>query len=152
MLTNYENYENYDYIIRCRLDTEFLSDVANEIEIMNYNTNVHLVGAWDAFAIGRPEIMKRYCCLVADGKYGTYDYLHKEREISNTLIGKHRYHTAKLDPLSWYYSPEMQLFEMLFQYFDENNYDINDAVRGCSYIIRILRPDGGMKYFSGTSI
>jgi hypothetical protein len=122
MIRNSEQFDNVDYIVRLRLDTTIETDIRSLITKLETNSNLQIILGWDFVAIGKPEIMDCYCTGL-ENNYGNYHY--------NVIIPKEvpvmtDYHTN--DHVQWTYAPERQLFEMLFEYCNNNNLDINNAI------------------------
>jgi len=122
MMRNSEQIDNGDYIVRLRLDIKIETDISSLIAKLENNSNLQIILGWDLIAIGKPEIMDCYCTGL-ENNYGNYHY--------NVIIPKELpimmdYH--ELDKNRWTYAPERQLFEMLFEYCNNNNLDINNAI------------------------
>jgi hypothetical protein len=99
----------------------------NYIKILDLDTKLQLLCKCDFFAIGRPDIMKCYCCGL-NNKYGTYTF--------NANIDKYDYinicndyNNLKKNYQQWTYAPEIQLYEGLFEYCENNNLDINESMQ-----------------------
>ena len=121
-MRNSEQIDNVDYIVRLRLDIKIETDISSLIAKLENNSNLQIILGWDFIAIGNPEIMDCYCTGL-ENNYGNYHY--------NVIIPKELpimmdYH--ELDKNRWTYAPERQLFEMLFEYCNNNNLDINNAI------------------------
>ena len=108
-MCNYKSIENYDYIIRIRLDTIFMKNIIHILHNFDTNQNIDYFGVADRFSIGRIQIMKKYCTMIIE-KYGTYNDGHKIP-----------------DELRWKYSPEYQLKLLLIEFYKNNN--INYAIK-----------------------
>lgn len=122
MIRNSEQFDNVDYIVRLRLDIKINKDISSLITKLETNSNLQIILGWDKAAIGKPEIMDCYCTGL-ENNYGNYHY--------NVIIPKELpvmkdYHIK--DKKRWTYAPERQLFEMLFEYCNNNNLDINNAI------------------------
>jgi len=122
MIRNSEQFDNVDYIVRLRFDIKINKDISSLITKLETNSNLQIILGFDLFAIGKPEIMDCYCTGL-ENNYGNYDY--------NVIIPKELpvmkdYHI--MDKNRWTYAPERQLFEMLFEYCNNNNLDINNAI------------------------
>ena len=145
MIRNSEQFDNVDYIVRLRLDTTIETDIRSLITKLETNSNLQIILGWDLVAIGKPEIMDCYCTGL-ENNYGNYHY--------NVIIPKELpvmkdYHT--IDQKRWTYAPERQLFEMLFEYCNNNNLDINNAIsNGISAII--IRKDKCLKCYLNMAI
>lgn len=122
MIRNSNNFNDINYIVRLRLDIIINTNLCTLINKLENNLNLQIILGWDLFAIGRPNIMKCYCTGL-ENNYGNYNY--------NVIVPKKLpimldYHT--INKQKWTYSPERQLFEMLFEYCNRNNHDINIAI------------------------
>jgi hypothetical protein len=115
---------NNDIIIRMRLDTIFHSDIMDNIILLQDNTLCKILMHWDLFAIGKYLIMKEYCNGL-NNNYGNYNYNADLSNIEYPLIC-HDY--KKLDRIRWTYATEVQLFEILFQYCNKLNLNINKTI------------------------
>jgi hypothetical protein len=140
------NYNEYDYIIRSRLDIEILEDVQTQIERLEQNESIQIIAAWDAFAIGRPNIMKEYLNMVLN--YGSYDFIKSNHDFKRNIICIEKYNNRKINQHDWLFSPEIQLFECLFDYCDKNNYIIDDTILGKNCMVSIIRYDRENKVFT----
>ena len=87
---------------------------------------------WDFFAVGRPEIMHCYCNGLK-GNYGNYNFKTNVPEFPPVMTD---YQCA--ERITWTYAPERQLFEMLFEYCNNNNMKIHESIKSveCCSIIR----------------
>lgn len=137
-------YENVDYIVRMRMDTIMQIDVFDILEAFLTTPSIEIVIHWDFFAIGKPNIMKCYCTGL-DNKYGTYMY---NTPVPETLPVMYDYN--RVDKLRWQYAPERQLFEMLFEYCNDNNIDINKTIYNNNRICKIVRPKLPGVFVSGS--
>lgn len=135
LLENYTSCYDYDYIIRLRLDTIFDYDVSEYIKYLDENINVHILTRWDFFAIGKPDIMKYYCCSLKN-RYGTYNFNTNIDDID--YIGfcndnrhfEDNYKDLKNNNLHrWTFAPEIQLFETLFEFCNKHGLDINETIK-----------------------
>jgi len=134
---NYTSIDNYDYIVRMRLDTVINNNLLDYLEKLDLETSVYLYGMMDYFAIGRTIIMKEYCTLIK--KYGLYNKYHynKYYNFKSNLTGiDHFYH--KENKLRWTYSPEYQLFEHLYDFCEKNNLDIDTTIKHCFNSMSII--------------
>ena len=129
--TEYE-YE-YDYIIKSRLDIEFISNVMECIHMLQENKDMQLIGQDDWFAIGRPHIMKNaYLNLITKP---LFDFRKTNHIFENNLIDFQKYRERKENTshqgfFQWTYAPETQLYESLFDYCSTNNMDIDTSIKG----------------------
>ena len=46
MLNNYEDYNNYDFICKIRLDVEITENILESINKMNNDNNIQMIGSW----------------------------------------------------------------------------------------------------------
>jgi hypothetical protein len=136
------NYNEYDYIIRSRLDIEFVTDVQSQIEYLEKNEHAKIIASWDAFAIGKPEIMEEYLCIVL--KYGINDFSKSNHDFKKNIISIEKYNERKYNRYEWKNSPEIQLFECLFEYCSKNNYIIDDTIIGMNNMTTIIRYNNGI--------
>ena len=101
------------------------------LNLFESNPQLKIICYWDCMSIGKTDIMQCYCTGL-ENNYGNYVYLtHVPR---NTPI-MHAYNT--IERRRWTYAPERQLFEMLFEYCNNNNLDINDSIKSndmCSIV------------------
>lgn len=128
------NSTNCDFIIRLRLDTEFTMNILDILDFFKIDPKLEIIMDWDFFAIGKPKIMEYYCNGL-NNNYGNYKYETIVSDIPNIM---HDYHT--LDRYIWTYAPERQLFELLFEYCNNNNFIINDVIKpiSCCKIIKYI--------------
>ena len=140
------NYKEYDCIIKSRLDIEILDDVQTQIEILHKNDSVKIISSWDAFAIGKPDIMKEYLNIAF--KYGTYNFCNSNRDFKKNIISIEKYSLLKKYKIEWMYAPEIQLFECLFEYCYNNNYVIDTAILAVNLMVSIVRYDNNNRVFT----
>lgn len=127
LLENYTSNTYYDYIIRLRLDTVFDHNILECIKYIDLNINVQLLARWDFFGLGKPDIMKCYCTSL-NNKYGTYTFNANIDGIESLNICSN-YKNLKYNEFErWTYAPEIQLFETLFEYCENNKLDINETI------------------------
>ena len=129
MIRNSEQFDNVDYIVRLRFDIKINKDISSLITKLETNSNLQIILSSDLVAIGKPEIMDCYCTGL-ENNYGNYHYnviIPKELSVMKdyNIIEKNR----------WTYAPETQLFEMLFEYCNNNNLDINNAISNENFAI-----------------
>lgn len=146
LLDSYILYENdnirCDYIVRMRLDTEMNTNIIERLDTIKQDKEVKILMDWDLFAIGTPDLMKVYSTGLYN-KYGEYNF--------NTKVGKelpimHDYHT--IDRKRWTFAPERQLFEMIFDYCNKNNLNINTTIKSVPDTVKIIRDNEGLIDFS----
>lgn len=128
LLENFSANTYYDYLIRLRLDTVFDHNFIECIKYLDLNNNIHLLARWDFFGIGKPDIMKCYCKSL-NNKYGTYTFNANIDEIEKLNICSEYKNLKYNDFERWTYAPEIQLFETLFEYCENNNLNINDSIK-----------------------
>jgi hypothetical protein len=113
---------NGDYIVRLRMDIQIKKDILNEISLFNENPLLQIILNWDFYAIGKFKIMDCYCSGLLNN-YGNYK---NELIVPDKLpiMGDYKLLNYK----RWLYAPERQLFEMLFEYCNNNNLNINNSI------------------------
>ena len=142
------NITNCDFIVRLRLDTEFVANILDVLENFKINPTLEIITCYDLFAIGKAKIMECYCNGL-NNNYGKYnckyederDWFHKFFQLLLNYCNNNNMNINDcnvLDKYKWTYAPERQLFEMLFIYCDKNNLDINNTIKDmyCCNIIR----------------
>ena len=127
------NITNCDFIIRLRLDIAFTINILEILEIFKINPQLQIIMDWDFFAIGKPKIMECYSNGL-NNNYGKYNY---QTYVPDVLPIMHDYKI--IDRYRWTYAPERQLFEMLFEYCNKNNFNINDIIKSIN-CCKIIRP------------
>jgi len=115
--------EKPEFIIRMRLDIRITKNIFDILELLNHNPVVQICCGWDFMSIGRPDIMKCYCTGL-ENKYGTYAY---DTPVPQNLPIMNDYHDKWR--VQWIYAPERQLFEMLFEYCNQNNLSIENSIK-----------------------
>ena len=126
LLNNYNDTkkEQYDYIIKCRLDIQFVSDIMECIHMLQEKKDIQIIGQRDCFAIGRPPIMQNaYMNLITKP---LFDFRKTNYNFKNNLIEYDTYMELKANTsnqgfFQWTYAPETQLYESLYEYCSENN-------------------------------
>lgn len=137
MLQHHNEFCNYDYIIRTRLDTVYHYNVNDHVRTLNDNASLHLLGCDDQYAIGRPGIMKVYVDII--NNYCTYQNYHGRNNFKFGLFYMPNWTEALLNPVNevYYKYSSTQLMESLYQYCDANNLDIDTSIKNVGYgIIR----------------
>jgi hypothetical protein len=104
------------------MDRKFPMNIIDAIKLLE-NSKLEILMYWDMFAVGKPSIMKCYCNGL-NNNYGNYYY---QTTVPENLPIMPDYHI--LDRCIWAYAPERQLFEMLFEYCNQNNLDINETIK-----------------------
>ena len=117
-----EHYNSADYIVRVRMDIAININLCKIIDNLNKNQDIEIFLRWDIFAIGKKDIMNYYCCGL-ENNYGNYNFTVNVPKKVPIMLDYH-----EVDKKRWTYSPERQLFEMLFEYCNKNNLDINTAI------------------------
>jgi len=132
LFKNTEPLENCDYIIRLRMDIEITNNIIDILYLFEENPELEIIVDWDFFAVGKPKIMDCYCSGL-NNNYGNYNY---QIDVPDNLPIMYDY--KDLDRFRWTYAPERQLFEMLFEYCNNNNLDINKSIKSvnCFIIVR----------------
>ena len=128
-----DNLENCDYIVRLRMDVAITMDILDVISSFTQNPELGIFLHWDWFALGKPEIMKWYCTGL-ENNYGNYKYDVVVPDIL-PVMGDYK----ELNRYKWTYSPERQLFEMLFDYCNCNNLDINKTIVDTNKFCKLVR-------------
>jgi hypothetical protein len=108
---------NNDIIIRMRLDTIFHSDIMNNLKLLQENTTYQILMARDLFTIGKYSIMKEY----RNGLNNNYGNYYFNADLSNINYPLICYDYKTMERIRWTYAPEVQLFEILFEYCNNNN-------------------------------
>ena len=126
LLCNYANVNDYDYIIRIRLDSVINVNITRYLECLDLYEKKLLFGFRDEFGIGRVDIMHEYALLVktlADYKIddNRYNFIGNEG-----LITSSEYY--QLERKRWNYAAETQLYERLFKYCNRKGYSIDDSI------------------------
>ena len=114
------------------MDVEITYSILDILYMFEENSELEIILDWDFFAIGKPKIMDCYCSGL-NNNYGNYNY---QIDVPDNLPIMYDY--KHLDRFRWTYAPERQLFEMLFEYCNNNNLDINKSIKSvnCFFIIR----------------
>lgn len=117
-----EHYNSADYIIRLRMDIAINVDLCYLIDYLNKWKNIEIFLRWDIFAIGKKDIMNCYCCGL-ENNYGNYNFNVNVPKKVPLMLDYH-----EVDRKNWTYTAERQLFEMLFEYCNKKNLNINTAI------------------------
>jgi hypothetical protein len=130
-----DNLNDYDYIVRLRMDTKINVDILDILDLFQNKPELELFMSWDLAAIGTPKIMNCYCTGL-ENNYGNYKNLTNVPDILPII-----YNYKNLNFYIWMYAAERQLFEMLFEYCNNNNLDINKVINGFGrdYFCSIVR-------------
>lgn len=120
------------FIVRSRMDVEFTENILGILSRLEEKPQVQIFMHWDFFAIGRPEIMQCYCNGLK-GNYGNYNFKTSVPEFPPLMLDYDH-----VERIRWTYSPERQLFEMLFEYCNNANLKIHESIKSveCCCIIR----------------
>jgi hypothetical protein len=126
------NITNCDFIVRIRFDIAFNRNILDILENFKINPTLELIINYDLFAIGKAKIMECYCNGL-NNNYGKYKY---DTIVPDVIPIMADYHI--LEKYRWKYAAERQLFEMLFEYCNINNLNINNTIKDmhCCVIIR----------------
>lgn len=120
------------FIIRIRLDIIIQANILDMLNIFDTHPKLKILCHWDQMSMGKPCIMNCYCTGL-ENNYGNYVYL--------TPIPENPPIMPYLNPIyerkRWTYATERQLFEMLFEYCNNNNIDMHDSIQSydmCSLV------------------
>jgi len=130
------DFDDCDYIVRMRFDCKFTANIIDMIELFTENPELDLLIDWDWFAIGKPNIMKCYCNGL-DNNLFSYNYKTPVPAVL-PVMGYGDVYYFNLNPYIWTYAPERVVFEMLFDYCNKNNLDMNKTIRR-EHVCSILR-------------
>ena len=121
-----------DFIIRIRLDVIITQNILEMLSLLK--GPLQIICSWDFVGIGTPAIMHCYCSGL-ENKYGSYRYETITPEIV-PIMNDYNHNCKK----RWTYAAERQLFEMLFEYCNQNKLDVNSAIKyiSCSEIVRVF--------------
>lgn len=149
LFKNDNPFTKIDYIIRLRMDCIICEDIFESISLLNNHPELEIIIKWDFFAIGKPKIMKCYCNGL-DNNYGKYTNKTIVPDnlpiVSSGSTKKHDWNYKQLNDYNWLYSSERQLFEMIFEYCNDNELDINHSIYEAKEFCHILRMDGSIHY------
>ena len=109
------------------MDIEIKQNIIDILSFFTKNPELEIIMHWDFCAIGKPKIMEYYCTGL-NYNYGNYNYQVKVPDILPIMNDYHY-----LDKYRWTYAPERQLFEMLFEYCNNNNLDINKSIKSIEF-------------------
>ena len=112
-----------DFIVRIRMDTKMTSNFTEILMNFILNPKLQLIMDWDFFAIGRPDIMKCYCTGL-ENNYGNYTF---QTPVPDEPPIMPDYNI--IEKGQWTYAPERQLFEMLFEYCNNNGLNIKETIK-----------------------
>ena len=125
LMKKYETNNNikYDLIIKHRLDGLVSQNLYNFIKKVDDSHICQLFLSWEVLLIGKRNIMEYICKLFfIYGKYNYGENIHNEKYLNN--IGIKNYHDLSLTTWPcWSESPEVQLYEHIKKYINENNFD-----------------------------
>ena len=134
LLENYQSYKNYDYIIRIRLDNLVIEDINPIIEYFETKKTLQLLGEWDLFSIGTPDIM-RHLCSDLIYKLGTYDFTINNHHFQSNIITRHGYQLRLSSKETWYFTNEIQYFEHLFYYCETLGLSIDETIQKKHFVL-----------------
>ena len=126
--------ENPLFIIRIRLDVIIRTNIMDMLNLFKTSPNLNIICDWDFMSIGKSDIINCYCTGL-ENNYGNYSFFTFVPENPPIMLD---YHTV--DRNRWTYAPERQLFEMLFEYCNNNNLDINNSIKSIN-MCSIVRHD-----------
>ena len=149
LLDSYNLYENEnlidcDFILRIRPDIYLKRNILDMFNILENNSNIELVTQWDFISAGRPEIMKYYLNTLNNG-YGSFKFNEKLKNIKNIEEIKYPFYNLifndfkVIDEYRWAYAPEIQLFECLFRYYNDNTDIINEKIINLLDMMDVVR-------------
>jgi len=115
------------FIIRIRLDVIIEKNILDILNLFKSDPELQTYCSWDFMSVGKPDIMNCYCTGL-ENNYGNYSY---KTNVPRFLPIMHDYNDT--DRIRWTYAPERQLFEMLFEYCNNNNLDINKSIKSDNY-------------------
>ena len=122
MANNNGSLAQVDYIVRIRLDVVIEKDIQEVISRIEDSSDVEIVIDWDFFALGKPSIMEWYCNGL-ENNYGNYNY-----NVPVPTFFPVMQDYLEVDKKRWTYAAERQLFEMLYDYCNKHNLDINKTI------------------------
>ncbi|NDG32468.1 hypothetical protein EB118_20640, partial [bacterium] len=114
LFENENDIKQCTFIVRLRMDIEFTENILRILTLLEEDPYIQIFMHWDFFAIGKPEIMRCYCNGLK-GNYGNYNFKTVVPEFLPVMIDYNH-----LERKRWTYAPERQLFEMLFEYCNNN--------------------------------
>jgi hypothetical protein len=121
------------YIVRMRMDIILRKNILEFLDLFESNQDLQISCNWDFMAVGKPNIMKCYCTGL-ENNYGNYTLTTPVKENPPIMINYHSLNIPR-----WKYSPEIQLFEMLFEYCINNNIDLHKSINADYYFAEIIR-------------
>jgi hypothetical protein len=127
LLTQYKPAEQYDYIIRSRLDYVYEVNLLHHIKELDANPSCLYVGDDDHFGIGRPDIMKVYFNLIHN--FGTYHDHHLRTNFKDSIIHSNTWKSHLIDNAHVWRYASLQLSESLYRYCDAHNLDIDTSLK-----------------------
>lgn len=133
LFRNSEWYQKTDYIARVRMDTMFKTSVYDALTTLQDDPKLHILVHWDFFALGKPEIMEMYCTTVEHG-FGTYTNKIKVPDEPPIMVD---YNSIEMG--RWMYAPERQLFEAIFEWCNNQQLDVFEAINYTKSEVEILR-------------
>lgn len=134
-MIEYEKRTNikYDYIVRLRNDSHFVSSLYPILQIMEDDPKVQIQMYWDYGDVGRYDIMSHICKLfIVYGRYNYKEIIYNDcmGEVCRSMYGN--YYDMDLYFLrgGWVESPEVQLYEHIMKYLtDHNIIDYSSAIK-----------------------
>jgi hypothetical protein len=110
------------FVIRIRMDVAINKNILDILDLFNIHPELQIYCSWDFMSVGKIDIMNCYCTGL-ENNYGNYTY---KTPLPPVLPIMNDYN--KLNKYEWTYAAERQLFEMLFEYCNNNNLDINKSI------------------------
>jgi hypothetical protein len=136
MLISHTKDENYDFIVRIRLDNLVIENIMPIIHSFENDNELQIIGEWDLFAVGRPSIMK-YLCSELIYKMGTYEFNENSHSFESNIITRSGYNIRIKNKHNWKYSNEIQYFEHLFYYCESHGLSIDKVLRKIHFVVLI---------------
>jgi len=127
LLENYKNPEEYDYIIRSRLDTVYENNIMDYIEYLNNDDKCHIMANDCQFAVGRPKIMQVFFDMI--NTYATYQTLNLRDNFKLNLVSIENWKNCLTVPWSHLKYSSLQIYESLYEFCDQNNLDIDTTIK-----------------------
>jgi hypothetical protein len=131
VLENYKNPDEYDYIIRSRLDTVYENNIMDYIEHLNNNDKCQIMAYDDQFAVGRPKIMRVYLDMITN--YGTYQTHNLRENFKLNLVSIENWKNCLTRHWHHLKYSSLQIYESLYEFCDKNNLDIDTTVNHAKF-------------------
>jgi hypothetical protein len=115
------------FIVRLRLDIIIQQNILEILSLFEMKPELQICCNWDLLSVGKPDIMNCYCSGL-ENNYGKYSY---NVPVPRNLPIMTDYHD--ICKVRCTYAAERQLFEMLFEYCNNHNLDINKTITSGDY-------------------